>query len=138
MRVVLDTNILVSALISEAGKPATIYDAWQAGKFTLLTCPELLEELYATLEKPKVRELIKPHKSGRLVNQIRRLAEEIAPLPKVRRSADPNDDFLLALAEAGNADYLVTGDKCGLLSLLRHNSTQIVSAGGFPLLVTSR
>jgi putative PIN family toxin of toxin-antitoxin system len=134
MRVVLDTNILVSALISPVGYPAAIYDAWEDGKFTLLTCPEHLDELRATLRKPRVAELIKPHKAGRLVNQIKKLAEEINSLPRVKRSADPNDDFLLALCEAGKADYLVTGDKSGLLSLGRHKATQIVSAISFAAL----
>jgi len=134
MRVVLDTNILVSALISPVGYPAAIDDAWEDGKFTLLTCAEHLDELRATLRKPRVAELIKPHKAGRLVNQIKKLAEEIGSLPRVKRSADPNDDFLLALSEAGKADYLVTGDKSGLLSLDRHKATQIVSAISFAAL----
>jgi putative PIN family toxin of toxin-antitoxin system len=64
MRVVLDTNILVSALISSAGYPAAIYDAWEDGKFTLLTCAEHLDELRATLQKPRIAELIKPHRAG--------------------------------------------------------------------------
>ena len=131
MRVVLDTNILVSALISPVGHPGAIYDAWEDGKFTLLTCAEHLGELRATLRKPRVAELIKPHKAGHLVNQIKKLAEEIDSLSRVKRSADPNDDFLLALCEAGKADYLVTGDKSGLLSLDCHKATQIVSATDF-------
>ena len=131
MRVVIDTNILVSALISPKGTPAAIYNAWENGKFTLLTCMEHLEELRATLEKPKVAELIKPHKAGRLVNQIKKLAHDVDPLPSVTRSPAPTDDFLLALSEAGKADYLVTGDKCGLLSLDRHKTTRIISARDF-------
>lgn len=134
MRVVLDTNILVSALISSVGHSAAIYDAWEDGKFTLLTCAEHLDELRATLRKPRVAELIKPHKAGRLVNQIKKLAEQVGSLPQVKRSADPNDDFLLALTEAGRADYLVTGDKSGLLSLGCHKATQIVSATDFAAL----
>jgi putative PIN family toxin of toxin-antitoxin system len=134
MRVVLDTNILVSALISPAGPPAAIYSSWEAGKFALLTCAEQLDELRATLRKPTVAVLIKPHKAGRLVNQIRKLAEEISSLPPVQRSPDPNDDFLLALSEAGRADYLVTGDKSGLLSLRRHKVTRIVSVRDFAAL----
>jgi putative PIN family toxin of toxin-antitoxin system len=134
MRVVLDTNILVSALISSSGIPAVIYSAWEDGKFTLLCCSEQLDELHATLRKPRVADLIKPHKAGRLVNQIRRLAEDIDPLPRVKRSPDPSDDFLLALSEAGKADYLVTGDKGGLLSLHRHKATQIVSCSAFAAL----
>src|SRR5208282_1206816 len=100
MRVVLDTNILVSALIASAGKPAAIYNAWEDGKFTLLTCAEHLDELRATLQRPRVAELIKPYKAGRLVNQIRKLAEDVGTLPRVRRSSDPTDDFLLALSES--------------------------------------
>lgn len=136
MRVVLDTNVLVSALISPAGQPASIYGAWEDGKFTLLTCAEQLDELRATLQKRKVADLIKPHKAGRLVNQIKRLAEEIRSLPRVKRSRDPGDDFLLAMCEAGKADYLVTGDKSGLLSLHRHKAARIVTVGDFAALFT--
>lgn len=134
MRVVLDTNILISALISPAGHPAAIYKAWEDGRFTLLTCEEHLEELRATLQKPRVAELVKPYQGGRLVNQIQRLALHVGPLPPVERSPDSTDDFLLALAEAGHADYLVTGDKSGLLALARHKVTRIVSARYFAAL----
>jgi len=134
MRVVLDSNILVSAMITSAGKPAAIVDAWLSRKFTLLTCAAHVDELRSALQKPRVAELIKPYKAGRLVNQIKRLAENIDPLPPVERSPDPTDDFLLALSEAGNADYLVTGDKSGLLALGRHKATRIVSASDFAAL----
>jgi hypothetical protein len=136
MRVVLDTNILISALISSAGNPAIIYSAWEDGKFTLLTCAEHLDELRATLQKPRVADLIKPYNAGRLVNQIKRLAEDVGPLPRVKRSPDPNDDFLLAMSEAGKAGYLVTGDKSGLLSLHHYKATRIISAAEFGALLT--
>ena len=135
MRVVLDTNILVSALLVQIGHPAAIYRAWQEGYFTLLVCAEQLDELRATLHKPVIAARIKPYKAGRLVNQIKELAEIIGPLPRVKRSPDPTDDFLLALAEAGKADYLVTGDKSGLRILGRHEATRIVSASYFARLL---
>jgi predicted nucleic acid-binding protein len=78
--------------------------------------------LRATLQKPRVDDLTKPYTAGRLVNQIKRLAEDVSPLPRVKRSPDPNDDFLLAMSEAGNADYLVTGDKSGLSSSPQSNA----------------
>jgi uncharacterized protein len=59
------------------------------------------------------------------VNQIKRLAEDVSPLPHVKRSSDPEDDSLLAMCEAGKADYLVTG------SLRRHKGTRIISAINF-------
>ena len=131
MRVVLDTNILVSAPIAPASNPAAIYSAWENGKFTLLICAEQLDELRATLNKARVAHLIKPYKAGRLVNQIKRLAEDVGALPRVGRSSDPTDDFLLAMSEAGNADYLVTGDKSRLLTLDRHKATRIITASAF-------
>jgi putative PIN family toxin of toxin-antitoxin system len=106
MRVVLDTNILVSALLIQTGNPAAIYRAWQEGQFNLLTCAEQLDELRGTLRKPAIAERIKPYKAGGLVNELKKLAENVAELPRVRRSPDPTDDFLLALSEAGIADYL--------------------------------
>lgn len=133
MRVVIDINILVSALIVPAGQPAAVIRVWLDGKFTLLTCATHAGELRDTLQKPKVAALIKPHRAGHLVNQIRKLAEDIAPLPHVERSADPDpdDDYLLALSEAGHADYLVTGDKSGLLDLGTHKGSRIISARDF-------
>jgi putative PIN family toxin of toxin-antitoxin system len=134
MRVVLDTNILISALMVQTGNPAAIYRAWQDGYFTLLTCAEHLDELRATLRKPAVAERIKPYKAGSLVNEIKELTENIGSLPRVHRSPDPTDDFLLALSQAGKADYLVTGDKGGLLALDRHKGTRIISASDFAAL----
>lgn len=128
MRVVLDTNILISALMIQTGNPAAIYRAWQLGQFTLLTCAEHLDELRTTLRKPAIADRIKPYRAGGLVNEMKKLAESVDELPQVRRSADSTDDFLLALSEAGKADYLVTGDKSGLLALQRHKATRIVSA----------
>ncbi len=136
MRVVLDTNILISALMVRTGNPAAIYRAWQQRLFTLLTCAEYLDELRLTLRKPAISERIKPYKAGGLVNEIIKLAESIESMPHVRRSPDPTDDFLLALSEAGRADYLVTGDKRGLLNLEHHKNTRIVTAHAFAALLT--
>jgi uncharacterized protein len=59
-------------------------------------------------------------------------------LLQVRRSADPDDNFLLALSEAGAADYLVTGDKSGLLTLKKHKRTQIITARQFAETIVGR
>jgi len=135
MRVVLDTNILISALLIQAGNPAAIYRGWQEGQFTLLVCVELLDELRATLRKPALAARIQPYKAGVLVNELKELAEMIGALPHVKRSSDSTDDFLLALSEAGKADYLVTGDKDGLLALGRHKITRILRATDFAALL---
>jgi len=53
----------------------------------------------------------------------------------VSGSPDPTDDFLLAMSQSAKADYLVTGDKSGLLALKKHGQTQIVTATAFTRLV---
>jgi uncharacterized protein len=102
--VALDTNILISALLLSTGHPETIYRAWLAGRFTLTSCEEQIQELQAVLNKPALAERIRPYREGRLVNEIRCLAVMAGTLPQVHRSPDPEDDYLLALAEATDAD----------------------------------
>ncbi len=135
MRVILDTNILVSALLSPAGIPGCIYQAWLDGRYKLLTCNSQIIELRRTLSKPFPAANIRSRNAGRLINFLHRSAEDIDPLPYVARSPDPDDNFLLAMAEAGRSDYLVTGDKHGLLELVRHAGTRIVSAREFAKLL---
>jgi putative PIN family toxin of toxin-antitoxin system len=131
MRAVLDTNILVSTLLIQTGNPAAIYRVWREGQFTLLACAEHLDELRAALRKPAIAERIKPYKAGILVNEMKKLAVNVNPMQAVRRSSHPPRDLLLALCEAGQADYLVTEDTSGLLALERHKDTRIVTARVF-------
>ena len=131
MRVILDTNILVAALISPTGPPAAILQAFLDERFTLVTCEPQFEEFKRVTRDPALRKRVKPAEAGTLVNQLRVLALIAKGLPKVERSSDPHDDFLLALAEAASADYLVTGDKSGLLALRKHRRTRIVTAQRF-------
>ena len=73
MRVVLDTNILISALMISTGNPAAIYRIWLEGHFTLLTCSEHLDELRATLGNPSIAQRIKPYNAGGLVRKYKNL-----------------------------------------------------------------
>lgn len=89
MRVVLDTNILVSALLIQTGHSATIYRFWHKGRFELLTCGEQLDKLRTTFRKPLLAARIKPYEAGRLVNQLKEFALNVSSLSRLRRSADP-------------------------------------------------
>lgn len=131
MRVIFDTNILLSGLISPSGIPARLIDAWLDRKFTLVSHAIQLDEMREVTRRDKIRALVRPFEAGRLVNQIAVIADMAERLPPVERSRDPRDDFLLALCEAGKADWLVTGDKDDLLALVRHAETAIVTATHF-------
>ena len=128
MRVVLDTNILLSGLISPKGTSASLIDAWVDGRFILVSHPVQLDEFREVTRRDKLRRVIRPAEAGRLVNHILLVAEMPDILPTVERSKDPRDDFLLALCEAGSADWLVSGDKADLLALERLGPTRIGSA----------
>lgn len=132
MRVVLDTTILIASLIARGGTTDRIVRAWIGHEYTLLTWEEQMEELRRCFgRRALVPGRIQRHEAGRLINQLRRAATFVENLPEVTRSADPFDNFLLGLAEAGSADFLVTGDKAGLLDLRSHGRTQIVTARAF-------
>lgn len=128
MLVVLDTNVLISALIVPSGPPARLVDAWLEGRFDLATGSEQLEELARATRYPKVRKRIERSDAGRLVNDLRALAIRIDRIRIVSASSDPDDNALLGLALAAKVEYLVTGDKAGLLSLRRFKRVQIVTA----------
>ena len=131
MKVVLDTNILISALISKTAAPHHIYQAWRDKRLTVLTCTEQLVEVREVTRRVAVALRIKPAEAGRLVNSLRDLAVVLGDLPSVQRSSDPIDDFILALAQAGGARYVVTGDKSGLLALRQHAGAEILTAAQF-------
>jgi len=128
MRVILDTNILIAALITRGTPPDQIYEAWRDGRFTLITCELQIEEVRRVTRRQGVRFRIHAAEAGRLVNDLRRLATLVSDLPEVEVSRDPYDNFLLAMAEAAQADLLVTGDKRDLLTLSRHHATCILTA----------
>jgi len=131
MRVVLDSNILFSALISEHGPPHRIYAAWEAERFTLLTCSTQLDEIRRASRYPKFQQYLKPHRVGRMGNRVRG-AILVDGLTDEYEATDPHDSWLLALAHQGGADYLVTGDKrAGLLSRERIRSARILTAAAF-------
>lgn len=131
MRVVLDTNVLVSALLVEISLPAQLIAHWRRGGFALLTAQPQLDELMRVTRYPKISARIKPALAGRLINDLREIALVVKNLPPVDVSPDPYDNYLLSLAAGGEADYLVTGDKPDLLGLGRYEGTKIVSVRDF-------
>jgi putative PIN family toxin of toxin-antitoxin system len=111
VRAVLDTNVLVAALLSRHGRPAGVVSRWLAGEFELIVSPLLLAELERVLAYPKIADRIAAADADAFV-QLLADAAVVAPDPAATpaRSADADDDYLLALAESMGA-VVVTGDR---------------------------
>ena len=107
---ILDTNLLASALISPGGLPDTLYRAWRERRYTLLASDAQLEEFRRLTRYPALRRFIEPAAAGTMYNALGKLAVVLTDLSTVDASRDPADNFLLATARAGAADYLATGD----------------------------
>jgi putative PIN family toxin of toxin-antitoxin system len=111
LRAVLDANVIISGVLARDGAPARVLAAWGRGAFELIVSPALLAELGRAFSYPKLRERIEPQDAASLLDRLSRLAilaEDAEAVPA--RSADPGDDYLIALA-AGNDALLVSGDK---------------------------
>lgn len=112
MRVVLDTNVLVSALLVETGVPAEVLRRGPDGEFDIVVSPQLLAELERVLTYPKLRARITPDQAARTMTALRGsclLVEDPTGPPPVH-SEDSEDDYLLALASSIGA-ALVSGDQ---------------------------
>lgn len=131
MRVVLDTNVLLSAFINRDGYPARALTLWLDKKIDLVTSSAQIDEFRHASRYPRVRRRVNPAQVGRLVNGLRQRAIVIEDLPEIDASPDPDDNRILATAIAGRARYLVTGDKSDLLSLGRVQGVRIVSVRAF-------
>ncbi len=114
MRVVLDTNILVSGVISPGGPPRRLLDGVRAQRFELCSSATLLAELLDVLLREKfAARLIQAGSSPQgAVADLRRLAYMVTPqtVPRVIEH-DTDDDHVLACAVAGQAELIVSGDK---------------------------
>ena len=130
MRFVLDTNLLVSGVIT-AGLPRRLMDGAKAGEFELCTSDTLLSELLDVLVRSKFAARLTQAglTPAGIVDDLRRLAVVVSParVPRVVLS-DPDDDHVLAAALAGGADLMASGDKLDLLPLGRYQGIDIVTA----------
>ena len=114
MRVVLDTNTLVSAVISAVGPPRRLLDGARAQAFDLYSSPILLGELLDVLSRDKFasRLALAGLRPRRVVAEIRRIAHVVVPgavQPII--AADPDDDHVLACAVTGQVDLIVSSDR---------------------------
>lgn len=133
MRIVLDTNQLVSALIRKNGRPAQILQAWRQGQVELAVSPDLLEEVAEVLNRPRIKH--KYRLTDEDIDQYLLLLKWYAiTTPGTTEvsivAADPDDNIIVACAVEAEADYIVSGDS-HLLDLEEYQGIQIVQTSDF-------
>lgn len=112
MRAVIDTGVLVSALIRREGVPAIVLQALAGGRFTAVYTTETLVELVEVLSRTRFRDKyhIQADDVAALIRLIRLRGESVIPTREIVACRDPRDDKFLTAAVAGAADCLVSGD----------------------------
>ena len=127
VRVVLDTNVVVSAYLVPTGKPALILSLARQGKINICLSEDILGEIKRTLLRPKLQKIHKatPQEIDRFLRAFTEVVNLVPGTMEVDEvNADPDDNKVLACALEGEADFIVSGD---------HHLTDIVSFRGIPI-----
>jgi putative PIN family toxin of toxin-antitoxin system len=126
LRIVLDTNIIVSAIIFK-GKPRDIYDFALNEKYTTITSSTLISELTGILIK---RFSLSLAEINLIEHQIREIFEVVHPKESINKVRDVDDNRVLEAAVEGKCHYIITGDK-DLLDLKSYNQITILTPREF-------
>ena len=128
MRVVLDTNILIGALITKGTPPDRLYQAWLRAEIELVTSTAQMAEMVDVLARPRMQKFIDADEAAAIVENIGTRAVIVDRPPVVNLSPDPKDNPILAAAVAGKADLIVSGDKKHMLALRDVEGISVVRA----------
>jgi putative PIN family toxin of toxin-antitoxin system len=135
-RLVLDTNILVSAILNPRGKPALIFKLALNGVVELVISQVIIEEMQRILHYPKLVKLLK--KNGVTVREVETFIDNLDTIAEITKGelvlnvikADPTDNIILACAVEGGADFIISGDS-HLLNLANFEEIEIVDPTTF-------
>lgn len=130
MRIVIDTNLYISALINENSRKRL--DLVLANEtYEILVSDTLLQELFEVSNRPKFKKYVSSEQIESFIQLILERTTFVETFSEIKVSPDPKDDFLLVLCLDGQADYLLTGNKIDLLDLNSFYQTKIVSLSAF-------
>ena len=136
MRVVLDANVFVSALISSRGAPAQVLAAWLTGRFDVVISAAILQELQRVLAYDRLRKYARVRESSaEFVELIAGQAVWVEPAEAINVIVDdPTDNRYLECAVDGNAQYVVSGDR-HLLQVETYEGIRVLSPPAFVALL---
>ena len=133
LRVVLDANVYISALLRPEGPPGQIIERFlRDGAFAIVLSPAIVEEILRALAYPRLRRLMRGAAPAELwfedIAVLADLVTDVRHLSGV--CADPDDDKYIAAAIEGRAAFVVTGDR-QLLALIEHDGIRMIGPRGF-------
>jgi len=135
IKVVVDTNVLVSGLISPKGSPAKIIDSWQKRKFVLVTSKATLKELKKVLNYSKIAKNyhLDQEKVDEYIKGFWAFSEVCSPTKKISVvKNDPEDNKFIEAAVTAKTDFIVSGDR-HLLELSEYQGIKILTVKEFCL-----
>ena len=130
IQAVLDTNVFISALLKPNGVCGLILGAWQKQEFILLYSEELILELKDVVAYPRIKTRLHRSKIGALIRLIRLHGTRVFNNRNVVDSTDPKDNFLIAIAQNSQTNYLVSRDVNGIL-ILSLEKIQVITPDAF-------
>jgi putative PIN family toxin of toxin-antitoxin system len=136
IRVVLDTNVFVSAILTPEGPPAKILEMALAGNIRLVISPPILREIGQVFQHPKIQNLLK--KRGITPKEVEKVVLKIlkasfltlGQLSLEGFSRDPADDMVISCAVEGEANFIISGDR-DLTDLESFNEIRILAPAAF-------
>ncbi len=132
IRAVIDTNMLIRALIKPQGTVGPVLTTLRDGRYTIVYAPELLDELIEKLSLPRIR--LKYHVETEQIEALLGIValrgEMVTPGHRIKVCRDPDDDILIQVALTGNAGFVVTGDN-DLLVLKAYKDVRFVTPRDF-------
>ena len=131
IRVVLDTNVVVSAALSTDGAPAAVLDLALGKHILMLVTPAMLAEYEKVLQYPKLK--LDPARIAAFLSDIRQASLSVTTRRTLSISRDESDNRFYECAEYGSADYIVTGNIRHFP--VRHKKTEIVTPSEFIALI---
>ena len=137
MRVVIDTNDYISALIGEKHR-IKLEKVLLNDKIEILSDSTLIQEIEDVARRDKFKKYVTKEQVDIFISLLKKRLTPIITKSIITASQDPDDNFLLALAYDGQADFLITGDKSHLLSLRYFDNIPIIRLDDFIILLNSK
>ena len=129
LRLVIDTNILISGLMSVNSLPQQVFD-YATSQAILLISDEVQSEIENVISRPKLQKYITLERRTTFLSELSQQVERVTINQQIRACRDPKDDKFLELAVCGEANYIITGD-ADLLDLHPFQNISIIKAASF-------